>query len=174
MKPRLIILSDLWGIEKSEWINYYVKILEIKFEIQFYDCCELGKLNKSVYEESNLHNQFVNGGIEIAVKKLLELETKRIDVLAFSIGGVIAWKAQLNGLKINNFYSISSTRLRYEKEKPNCIINLYFGDKDSYKPTSNWFNKMELKPKIFANKKHELYTEIDYINELCKEIKLNV
>jgi hypothetical protein len=171
MKPRLIIISDLWGIENSKWVNKYIKILASKFEIQFYDSCELGQIDKSEYEESNLHNQFINGGIEIAVKMLLKLEHKEIDILAFSIGGVIAWKAQLNGLKINNFYAISSTRLRNEQKKPKCRINLYFGEKDIYKPTSNWFDSFGLKPKIFKNKDHKLYTENDCINEICNDIK---
>jgi hypothetical protein len=171
MKPKLIILSDLWGIEKSAWINDYTEILDSNFEIHYYDCCNLGQVDKSECQESNLHNQFVNGGIEAATKRLLELEKKRIDVLAFSIGGVIAWKAQLNGLKINTLYSISSTRLRYEKEKPKCNLSLYFGDKDHYKPTPEWFDSMELKPKIFKNKEHKLYTEIDCISKICNDIK---
>ncbi|WP_117879352.1 alpha/beta hydrolase [Aureibaculum luteum] len=171
MKPRLIILSDLWGIEKSVWINDYTEILDSIFEIQYYDCCDLGQVDKLEYQENNLHNQFINGGIEVATKRLLELEKKRIDVLAFSIGGIIAWKAQLNGLKINTLYSISSTRLRYEKEKPKCNLSLYFGDKDNYKPTSEWFDRIELNPKIFKNKEHKLYTEIGCISEICDDIK---
>ena len=170
MKPRLIILSDLWGVEKSKWIKDYLKILDSQFEIQFYDCCDLGQVNKSEYEESKLHNQFVNGGIEIAAKRLLELEQKEINVLAFSVGGVIAWKARLNGLKINNFYAISSTRLRYENNKPNFQLKLYYGEKDDNKPTSDWFNRMDLNPKIYKDIGHNLYTEIKYITKICKDI----
>jgi len=170
-KSRLIILSDLWGIEKAGWVKTYIENLDSKFEIQLYDCCDLGQVDTSGYLESNLHNQFVNNGIEIAVKQLLKLEKNRIDVLAFSIGGVIAWRAQLNGLKVTNFYAISSTRLRCEVVKPNCNINLYFGDKDNYKPTSDWFDKIEIKPKIFKGKEHQLYSENDCINEICNDIK---
>lgn len=170
MKPRLIILSDLWGIEKSEWVNNYTKTLDSKFEIKFYDCCKLGRVDKSGYKESSLHNQFVNGGIEIAAKRLLELEKRNINILAFSIGGVIAWKAQLHGLKINNLYAISSTRLRYEKVKPSYNVSLYFGDKDNYRPTIEWFDYINLKPKILKDKEHKLYTEIDCISKICNEI----
>ena len=171
MKPRLIILSDLWGAEKSEWIEYYIENLNFKFEIQFYDCCDLGKVNKSDYIEKNLHKQFVNNGIEIAVERLLELEKEKIDVLAFSIGGTIAWKAQLKGLKINNFYAISSTRLRYETNKPNCHTRLYFGEKDEYLPNSDWFDNIGIEPDTFIDKGHKLYTENDCINEICNDIK---
>ena len=171
MKPRLIILSDLWGVEKSEWIKYYIENLNLKFEIQFYDCCDLGKVNKSDYVEEILHKQFVNNGIEIAMERLLELEKETIDVLAFSIGGTIAWKAQLKGLKINNFYAISSTRLRYETSKPNCHTRFFFGEKDEYLPSSDWFNNIGIEPYIFTGKGHKLYSKIDCINEICNEIK---
>ena len=170
MKPRLLILSDFWGAEKAAWVNDYVENLSTDFEIQFYDSCDLGQIDKTEYVESNLHNQFVNGGIEIATKRLLKLEKKRINVLAFSIGGVIAWKAQLKGLKINNFYSISSTRLRYEKDKPEFQLKLYFGEKDNNRPTSDWFDRMDINPKIFKDKGHNLYSEINCINEICNDI----
>ena len=171
MKPRLIIISDLWGVEKSEWIKEYAKILEAQFEIQFYDSCDLGQIDKTEYEEPKLHHQFVHGGIEIAAKRLLELEKNSIDVLAFSIGGVIAWKAQLNGLKINNFYAVSSTRLRYEKNKPNFKIRLYYGEKDENQPTFDWFDSMGLHPKIYKYIGHSIYAEMKYINEICNDIR---
>jgi hypothetical protein len=53
MKPRLIILSDLWGKEKSEWVKGYIEILESEFDIKFYDCCELGEVDKGDYSEIN-------------------------------------------------------------------------------------------------------------------------
>jgi len=33
MKRQLIILSDLWGFQKSEWIKYYTELLEPHFNI---------------------------------------------------------------------------------------------------------------------------------------------
>ena len=49
MKPKLIILSDLWGKEKSNWVSDYVELLKNKFEIQYYDCCDLGGIDKTDY-----------------------------------------------------------------------------------------------------------------------------
>lgn len=171
MKPKLIILSDLWGKEKSEWLKNYIKILNFEFEIQFYDSCDLGKVNKSDYSEKSLHSQFVNGGIEKAAKKLLELERERINVLAFSIGGTIAWKANLMGLKIDNFYAVSSTRLRYETVKTNCHTKLFFGEKDEYKPNTKWFSNFGVKHEIIVNKGHKMYSDIDCIEKICVGIK---
>jgi hypothetical protein len=170
MKPRLIILSDLWGVEKSEWTGAYIQRLKTKYDIQYYDCCKIGGVDKTEYTENSLHIQFTNGGIERAANRLFELENDEVDVLAYSVGGVIAWKAERLGLKINRLFSISSTRLRYEREKPNCYPHLYFGEKDDYKPNFDWFNEMECEPKIIKDKSHTFYTELDSIIMICKAI----
>jgi hypothetical protein len=171
MKPRLIILSDLWGIQKSEWIKHYSESLNPYFEIKYYDCCQLGEVDKTDLSEKNLHSQFIRRGIKIAVEKLLDLETGNINILAFSIGGTIAWKAGLNGLNIKNLYAISSTRLRHETDKPNCYIKLFFGKKDNFKPNADWFEKMELKFEIIKNEGHQIYQNPDNILKVCEEIK---
>lgn len=172
MKPRLIILSDLWGIQKSNWIKAYTKRLNKKFYIRYYDCCEIGKIDISVYNQEVLHNQFINGGIEVATKRLLELEKGKISILAFSIGGVIAWKAGLNGLKIENLYAISSTRLRNETKKPNGNLNIYFGSKDKYKPKNDWHKNLIISNRTIKNKNHEMYKENEFAGEICKEINI--
>lgn len=170
MKPRLIILSDLWGKEKSGWVSAYVELLKDKFEIQYYDCCELGEIDKTEYFEENLHSQFVNGGIEKAVDNLLQKEKDQVIVLAFSIGGTIAWKAALNGLNAGSFFAVSSTRLRYENETPKGRIKLYFGKNDSNKPSQNWFQKHSIDFDIVKNKVHNFYTEKDFAIAICNEI----
>jgi hypothetical protein len=170
MKPRLIILSDLWGKEKSDWVSAYVSLLKDNFEIQYYDCCELGEIDKTNYTEENLHNQFVNGGIEKAVQNLLKAEKNQIDFLTFSIGGTIAWKATLKGLNVRTLFALSSTRLRYENEIPNGTIKLYYGENDSNKPSENWFEKHSIDFEIIKNKKHNFYTEKHFAESICKEI----
>ena len=170
MKPRLIILSDLWGKEKSDWVSGYLELLKDKFEIQYYDCCELGAIEKTNYTEENLHSQFVNGGIENAVDNLLKSEKNEIDVLAFSIGGTIAWKAALKGLQIRRLFAVSSTRLRYENEIPNGAIKLYYGENDSNTPSENWFEKQALDFEIIKNKEHNFYIEKYFATSICKEI----
>jgi pimeloyl-ACP methyl ester carboxylesterase len=170
MKPRLIILSDLWGKEKSDWVSGYVELLNDKFEIQYYDCCDLGEIDKTNYTEENLHSQFVNGGIEKAVESLLKAEKNQIDVLAFSIGGTIAWKATLKGLNVRNLLAVSSTRLRYENEIPNGAIKLYYGENDSNTPSNNWFEKHSIDFEIIKNKEHSFYAEKDFATSICKEI----
>jgi esterase/lipase len=170
MKPRLIILSDLWGKEKSKWVSGYVELLNDKFEIQYYDCCELGEIDKTNYTEENLHRQFVNGGIEKAVEQLSKIEKNQVDILAFSIGGSIAWKAASKGLNVRKLFAVSSTRLRYEDEIPNGAIKLYYGENDSNKPSKDWFEKYSIDFQIIKNKEHDFYTEKDFATLICDEI----
>lgn len=162
MKKRLIILSDLWGKSSSNWESLYINKLNIDFDLQYYDCCELGNIDKTVYLENNLHQQFINHGIDIAVKKLLALEKEEVSVLAFSIGGTIAWKAALEGLCVNKLIALSATRLRYENKKPNCNIQLIYGSNDSFRPTEKWFKNRCISPQILTNKTHDFYQS--YLN----------
>ncbi|MEL6944602.1 MAG: hypothetical protein AAFO82_18230 [Bacteroidota bacterium] len=65
MKPKLLLLSDLWGREKGDWIKDYLEILQPYFDCQYYDCCELGTVDKHPYEQEHLHHQFVRACWEI-------------------------------------------------------------------------------------------------------------
>lgn len=170
-KPRLIILSDLWGGEKSSWVDFYSSMLDDCFEIHYYDCCTLGEIDTSIYEEQSLHRQFVNGGIERAVNALCKKETKEGIVLAFSIGGTIGWRAGRLGLKAQKLIAVSSSRLRYETTQPNCPIQLYYGDKDQNKPDSSWFSRMKIKEQLVLNEGHLLYQTKEFADQLSKKIK---
>lgn len=165
-KQRLLILSDLWGLKKSDWLSYYTDILNEKFEIKYYDCCTLGELDTSTYTEDALHKQFVNGRIELAVQNLLDKETETAHILAFSIGGTIAWQSMLKGLKVASLHAVSATRLRYETNKPDGDIKLYFGENDTYAPNIKWFSKMNSIVVIKKKKGHDLYTEPKFAREL--------
>lgn len=170
MKKKLIILSDLWGREKSEWLIIYTQILRVNFDIVYYDCCELAKIDKSDYTEEKLHKQFVNGGIEKAVEALLKIEKDKVNILAFSIGGTIAWKFGIKSDKIDSLICISSTRLRYETIRPNGKIMLCFGDKDVFKPQIKWLDHMMLNYNILSNKEHQFYKEQDFAEQLSKQL----
>lgn len=171
MKQKLIILSDLWGKQKSAWVNNYIELLSPTFDIVYYDCCALGEIDLTGSLENAIHEQFVNGGIDTAVTNLLEKEKGEVTVLSFSVGGSIAWKAGLKGLNIDNFFAVSSTRLRYETEKPNCPIYLYFGDLDNNRPAFDWFKKLSIAEfTIRKNDGHELYTSSEFVLFLCNKI----
>ncbi|MDH5474479.1 MAG: hypothetical protein OEX22_02190 [Cyclobacteriaceae bacterium] len=174
MKPRLIILSDLWGLEKSHWVEYYRNNLQNSFEIKYYDSCELGEVDKSIYTEEMLHKLFINGGIEIGVQNLLKREKGNATILAFSVGGAIGWKYGIKHSGMESLYAISSTRLRYEMNKPQGSVSLYFGSEDSYKPTKEWCDKMNVACTEEINKGHQVYMAPKFANELCKKIIKNI
>lgn len=169
-KPKLIILSDLWGNENSEWLQYYSVLLETQFKLSFYDCRALAQIPTKGMTEPEIHHQFLHGGIDLAVEKLLETERKPGFVLGFSIGGTIAWKAALNGLPVIKFFAISSTRLRKEYQKPKCEIELYFGANDLNRPMDEWFEQLEIYPSILRGKNHDFYKEEAFANQLCEEL----
>jgi len=173
-EKRLIILSDLWGDLKNDWVNYYFNSLKLDFDITYYDCCELGAVDKTVFIEEELHSQLINHGINTAIEKLITLEPDEIDVLAFSIGGTIAWKAALKGLRVSDLYAISATRLRHELRKPSCEINLIYGEKDPFKPCGEWFEKMNLNYNTIKGIGHEVYRDNKNVSKLCAEIISNL
>ncbi len=165
-----MILSDLWGKEKSAWLTGYTQILKSSFEITYYDCCQLGGVSQSDYTEEKLHQQFVDGGIERAVEKLIELERGRVVILAFSIGGTIAWRYGIRSGTANALVCVSSTRLRYETVKPNGPIVLYFGSQDPFKPDSEWLVRMGVEFEVLANSGHQCYRESKVATRVSKRI----
>lgn len=68
---RLVVLSDLLGNRDIHWVKPYFEILEHKFDIQFYDSRELAEINPQIEDKDQIHKQFMQGGIDKAVKNLL-------------------------------------------------------------------------------------------------------
>lgn len=170
MKDRLIVISDMWGIENSQWLIHYTQILAEKFEVVIYDSCKLAGIDQSNCSQDHLHRQFVEGGIDRAVDQLIRLEQNSLNILAFSIGGLIAWKYGIKSERMTALTCVSSTRLRKETERPNGRIELYFGERDKFKPTLEWFGNMGLRYKVLADKGHELYYESEFAKDLSEKI----
>lgn len=170
MKERLIILSDLWGRDGASWIDLYMERLASRFNVVFYDSCELGKVDKSDYSQDVLHRQFVGGGVDRAVEQLIALEQESVHVIAFSIGGVIAWRFGLQTDRIKSLHAISSTRLRYETEKPSDEIVLFFGAEDDYQPDINWYENLGLEGIIISHHGHLVYQHAECANVVCRKL----
>lgn len=170
MRRRLIILSDLWGDTNDEWMAAYTEALRDQFSIIYYDARQLAEIDPELNQESDIHSCFVNGGVEKAVDNLLSLERHSVTVLAFSVGGTIGWKAALKGLKVDTLYAISSTRLRYESQRPNCKTMLFYGERDVYKPGQSWFNEQGITPIILEGVGHDLYVNTIFAKRVSKPI----
>ncbi|RZJ52765.1 MAG: alpha/beta hydrolase [Flavobacterium sp.] len=169
LKPRLLILSDLFGGENPNWLHYYTEILEPNFDIQYYDVLQLAGI-LSDGNETNIHNLFINGGIDNAVDTLLFQEKEKVSVLGFSVGGTIAWKAALKGLKTDRLIAVSSTRLRFETEVPDCKIKLYFGENDFNAPNLKWFSALKISYEFLKDQHHQMYSEQKNAVFICKNI----
>lgn len=169
-KPRLVILSDLWGEKRWSWLNNYLVLLTPYFDIQIYDICQLAGINTYPYIQNTLHQQFLAGGIDRAVQQLLLKEKTTVSILAFSMGGTIAWKAVLKGLPVKVLYAISATRLRYEEKNISCGVHLYYGENDTYQPSKTWKEKMKLPITIYPLASHELYMEDKWIPLIVGDI----
>ena len=167
---KLIILSDLWGIQKSKWSDFYLKAFEHHFEVQFYDVCQLGEIDISNYTQDNLHQQFLSFGIDKAVHNLFKKEIEAVYILGISIGGVIGWKAIQKGLNAKYIYGISATRLRYETESIPCPCKLLYGALDEYKPDNQWFNGKNIPFEILPSYSHDLYDNPLIAEKVAKEI----
>lgn len=139
-------------------MRQYLSVLEGHFEIEFYDCCELAAIDLTVYTEDSIHQQFTNGGIERAADALLEHESGKVIVLGFSVGGLIAWKAALGGLQVERLFALSSTRLRYEEKRPMCATHLYYAENDKFRPTEEWFRKLNLEMNLYSGQEHYFYS----------------
>jgi len=171
MAERLVVLSDMWGVKKGQWITSYLGYLQQYFDIVFYDCQQLANVSLTVNSKENLHSEFVNGGIDTAVAHLLKKEqTVKSHYLAFSTGGTIAWKAALQGLPVKSLQIVSATRLRYETACPDCEIDLIYGGSDPFRPSDTWFSELQITPEIVENFGHELYTDEKIINKVCKTL----
>jgi len=170
MAEKLLVLSDMWGIKKGLWITSYFGYLQQYYNIEFYDVQQLANLDLPVMTEENIHQAFVNGGIDTAVAHLLKKEKEPCHILAFSTGGTIAWKAGLQGLPIKSLTAISPTRIRFENDAPNCDVQLIFGECDAFKPDMDWSRKVGVDFRTVSNFGHELYSDEKIISDVCMDL----
>lgn len=173
MKPRLVLLSDLWGKGRSDWWQNYDQLLAPHFNLQWYDCCALAGLQLVPYEQEHLHRQFVAGGIERAVQALIQHESTRSSpcyILGFSIGGLIGWRSIVAGLRANYFCAISATRLRYETHVLPLNGLLLYGKEDPYQPAPEWLDKQQLQHQVLADFRHECYQESAIAEQIAQEL----
>ncbi len=168
--PKLLILSDLHGLDAAYWLSEYVNRLSNYCELLIYDSNILAETPKEIQSVHDVHLKFVNGGIEKAAQNLMKKNAELNNILGFSIGGCIAWKAALLGLKVNNLFAISSTRIRYETRKPISNCHLFFGGGDNYRPSKEWCDTMELQPSILYNENHNFYMKFNYAQYISEFI----
>lgn len=165
MKKKLLILSDLFGFPA----DVYRQNLSLDFDIEFFDVRELAGIDKN-QSEQEVHQQFVKFGIDRAIENLEKMNAEKTAVLAFSIGGVIAWRYALKSDLVKELWAVSATRLRVEESKPRAEIHLFYGENDPYKPKPEWFEKMTISPEIIPQTGHEVYRQSDFFTMLIDKL----
>ena len=167
---RVVVLSDMWGAKRGMWITSYLGYLQQYYNIEYYDIQQLADVDLLVQSEKNIHTAFVDGGIDTAVSQLVKKETKPAHYLAFSMGGTIAWKANLKGLPMKSLYTVSATRLRKEVERVDGEVKMLFGSKDLYKPSAKWSETIGVNLEIVENFGHEMYSDSQVIQKVCLDL----
>ena len=173
MKPLLVLLSDLWGAESSAWWQHYTDLLSPYHKLLWLDSCALGSINTAPYAQEHLHQQFVAGGITKAVDTLLDQSTQwpsSPTILAFSVGGTIAWQAVERGLTIDRFYAVSATRLRYEETPLRTRGCLWYGSNDQFRPDAEWLGQQQLSTEVLTGYGHECYQNEVIVQYIVKRI----
>jgi len=170
MKERLLLISDLWGFNNCDWIQLYIDKLVSDFDLTLFDCHIQSEIPHSLTSEKEIHQYFTTDGIKICTEKLRNCITKKTSVLAFSIGGTIAWKTALKNIQFNTLYTVSSTRLRLENKRPSGNIRLFYGTEDNYRPSDAWFKQNNISYTLFQGKKHNLYMKSDSCESICSSL----
>lgn len=170
MAEKLTVISDMWGVKKGLWISSYLGYLQPFFDITYYDIQQLANIDVMVNSEKNLHDAFVEGGVDTAVAHLLKKEKEPSHYLAFSMGGCIAWKAGLKGLPMKSLYTVSSTRLRLETEKTDVPTTLVYGEMDVNRPSEDWSSQLGLHREDIKKFGHGLYSDDKIIKKVCLDL----
>ena len=170
---QLVIISDIMGFPDRQSIFNIVKNINPSIEVTHYDARILAEIDTQIKDKQLIHKAFLDGGLDSAVKSLVRFKNKAINIIAFSIGGTIAWKAALKGVNVNKLIAVSSTRLRYEKSKPDCHIQLTYGALDPYRPDDTWIKSMGLIPEVKSGKLHDFYLDPSFQENLINAYYLN-
>jgi len=170
MAERLVVLSDMWGAKKGLWITSYLGYLQQYFDIVFYDSLQLSDINLKSYTAENVKEAFCNGGMNTALAQLLIKEREESHYLTFCAGGTIAWNAALCGLPIKSLTAISPLNLHLQTEKPNCNINLLYGEYQDDKPSPEWASDMDVNMEIIPKFGRELYSD----DKIIQKVSLNL
>lgn len=170
MAERLVVLSDMWGAKKGLWITSYLGYLQQYFDIVFYDSLQLSDIKLDEYTAKNVCEAFINGGMNTALAQLLAKEREESHYLTFCAGGTIAWNAALHALPIKSLTAVSPLNLHLQTEKPDCKINLLYGEYQEDKPTTKWASEMDVNMEIVPKFGRELYSD----DKIIQKVSLNL
>jgi len=116
----------------------------------------ISQMPKEILLQEERHQFLIDKGVSRAVEWMLEHVTDA-SILGFSVGGTIAWKFAQKKQNIEKLVLVSSTRIRQESNRPDCSIQLIFGEEDEFKPSMKWAKEMDLSLTLIKDNGHECY-----------------
>ena len=167
MAERLVILSDIWGSKKGLWITSYLGYLQQYYDIVYYDIQQLSDIEVLIHSKENLHEAFLNGGLDTAVAQILKKESIPSHYLTFGSGGTIAWRGALRGLPVKSIYAASPSAIEMEHNRPNCPVLLLYGEHDGQIPAVEWSALHDIPVETVPQFGRELYSDEKIIQMIC-------
>lgn len=141
------------------------------YALHILDAPALGGIDPNTNNEQEIHAQFLSFGIDKAVDKLLSLQLSGHLFIGCSIGGLLLWRAALQGMFVSKLVTISATRLRFETCRPSCDLRLYFGRTDDNKPDQTWASAVKVTDLLFKQGGHDIYKDTNNVHQIIKELK---
>lgn len=166
MKPRLLIISDLWGDINSDWLSHIRSVNASKFEMVYFDARKLAAIDLDLRSQEEIHRQFTDDAIEKAVHKLISFNGIYDFGIGCSIGGTILWKAAEKGLNVNRITTLSATKLRHISTKPTCAISVYYGTEDPFRADEIWAKLLGIENYYLLSGDHHIYRDENTIKEV--------
>jgi hypothetical protein len=170
MAERLVILSDLWGAKKGLWITSYLGYLQQYFDIVYYDTSQLADLEAGLLTAEKISAAFDNGGLERAVRNLMDRENTPGHYLTFCAGGTVVWNAALKGLPVKSLYAVSPLHMHRETEIPDCQITLLYGEYMNNRPSRDWALKLGAPMQVIPRFGQQMYSDEKIIQKVCKDL----
>lgn len=170
MAERLVILSDLWGAKKGLWITSYLGYLQQYFDIVYYDTSQLADLDVSNPTAEAMAEAFQEGGLERAVRSLLEKEETPSHYLTFCAGGTVVWDAARKGLPVLSLYAVSPMHLHRESDLPGCQVKLLYGEYMENRPSHGWAETIGAPMEVVPRFGREMYSDEKIIQKVCRDL----
>lgn len=99
---------------------------------------------------------FEGGGMQTVTNALAALTTETYIGIGYSAGGTALWRAVALGMPLLRLFCISSTRLRTESKIP-VPNHVFFGGKDTNRPTAGWLSTVPTRATVFDDAEHDYY-----------------
>ena len=101
---------------------------------------------------------------------LAEVELPHLDYSVEQAPGPSAMLNALRGLPMKSLTAVAPLNLHLQTEKPECKVNLLFGEYHRDKPTAKWASELDVNMEVVPNFGRELYSD----DKIIQKVSLNL